>query len=160
MQKTQTEHIYQAMLLTGTRVAEVFVKLNYPCLLRVHNTTPETDDKTDEMIDILLDGAEGSKYERIANLLDSISPKGTYDAEGRHDGLNLDYYCHCTSSLRRAQDILIEHALEVCYDNDPTDEELLELKYEIEKRKLQINSRVKPVEWFTQEYNRTYCKKR
>lgn len=152
--------VYQAMLLTGTRVAEFFVKLNYPCLLRVHNTTPETDDKTDEMIDILLDGAEGSKYERIANLLDSIYPKGTYDTEGRHDGLNLDYYCHCTSSLRRAQDILIEHALEVCYDNDPTDEELLELKEEIEKRKVQINSRTKPVEWFTQEYNRTYCKKR
>lgn len=90
--------------------------------------------------------AEGSKYERIANLLDSIYPKGTYDTEGRHDDLNLDYYCHCTSSLRRAQDILIEHALEVCYDNAPTDEELLELKDEIEKRKLQINSRVKPVE--------------
>ena len=152
--------VYQAMLLTGTRVAEFFVKLGYPCLLRVHNTTPETDDKTDEMIDILLDGAEGSKYERIANLLDSIYPKGTYATEGRHDGLNLDYYCHCTSSLRRAQDILVEHALEVCYDNEPTEEELLELKEEIEKRKLQINSRTKPVEWFTQEYNRTYCKKR
>ena len=152
--------VYQAMLLTGARVAEFFVKLNYPCLLRVHASDQETDDRTEEMINVLLDGTEGSKYERIANLVDSIYPKGTYDTEGRHDGLNLDCYCHCTSSLRRAQDILIEHALEVCYDNEPTEEELIELSAEIEKRKHQINSRTRPIDWFAQEYNRTYCKKK
>ena len=152
--------VYQAMLLTGTRVAEFFVKLKYPCLLRVHNLDPDTDSRTEEMIDILLEGEEGSKLERIAHLVDSIYPKGTYDTKGRHDGLDLDYYCHCTSSLRRAQDILIEHALEICYDNEPTEQELLELAEEVEKRKIQINAKSRPIDWFAQEYNRTYIKKR
>lgn len=152
--------VYQAMLLTGTRVAEFFVKLKYPCLLRVHSIDQETDQRTEEMIDILLEGEEGSKLEKIAHLVDSIYPKGTYDTHGRHDGLDLDYYCHCTSSLRRAQDILIEHALEVCYDNEPDADELAELAEEVERRKLQINSKTKPIDWFTQEYNRTYIKRR
>lgn len=152
--------VYQAMLLTGTRVAEFFVKLKYPCLLRVHSIDQETDRRTEEMIDILLEGEEGSKLEKIAHLVDSIYPKGTYDTHGRHDGLDLDYYCHCTSSLRRAQDILIEHALEVCYDNEPDADELAELAEEVERRKLQINSKTKPIDWFTQEYNRTYIKRR
>lgn len=152
--------IYQCMLLTGTRVGEFFKKNNYPCLFRVLSLDKETDQRTSEMIDLLLEGNEGSNLDRISHLVDSIYPKGRYDTEGRHDGLDLDYYCHCTSSLRRAQDILIEHALEVCYDQEPTEEELAELREEIEKRKTQINSRNKPIDWFAQEYNRTYQKRR
>lgn len=152
--------IYQCMLLTGTRVGEFFKMNNYPCLFRVLSLDKETDQRTSEMIDLLLEGNEGSNLERISHLVDSIYPKGRYDTEGRHDGLDLDYYCHCTSSLRRAQDILIEHALEVCYDQEPTEEELAELREEIEKRKAQINSRNKPIDWFAQEYNRTYQKRR
>jgi hypothetical protein len=152
--------IYQCMLLTGTRVGEFFKKNNYPCLFRVLSLDKETDQRTSEMIDLLLEGNEGSNLEKISHLVDSIYPKGRYDTEGRHDGLDLDYYCHCTSSLRRAQDILIEHALEVCYDQEPTEEELAELREEIEKRKAQINSRNKPIDWFAQEYNRTYQKRR
>ena len=152
--------IYQCMLLTGTRVGEFKKKNNYPCLFRVLSLDKETDQRTSEMIDLLLEGNEGSNLEKISHLVDSIYPKGRYDTEGRHDGLDLDYYCHCTSSLRRAQDILIEHALEVCYDHEPTEEELDELREEIEKRKLQINSRNKPIDWFAHEYNRTYQKRR
>lgn len=152
--------IYQCMLLTGTRVGEFFKKNNYPCLFRVLSLDQETDQRTSEMIDLLLEGNEGSNLEKISHLVDSIYPKGRYDTEGRHDGLDLDYYCHCTSSLRRAQDILIEHALEVCYDQEPTEEELAELREEIEKRKVQINSRNKPIDWFAHEYNRTYQKRR
>ena len=152
--------VYQAMLLNGSRVAEHLVKLKYPCLLRVHSLEHNEDQRTQEMIDYLLEGEEGSKLEKISHLIDSIYPKGTYDTEGRHDGLDLDYYCHCTSSLRRAQDILIEHILEVCYDNEATAEEIAELWEEVERRKIQINSRVKPIDWFAQEYNRTHIKRR
>ncbi len=161
VQKKGAENIiYQCMLLTGTRVGEFFKKNGYPCLFRVLSLDKETDERTSEMIDLLLEGNEGSSLEKISHLVDSIYPKGSYDTEGRHDGLDLDYYCHCTSSLRRAQDILIEHALEVCYDQEPTEEELEELRAEIEKRKVQINSRSKPIDWFAHEYNRTYFKRR
>lgn len=152
--------VYQAMLLNGSRVAEHLVKHKYPCLLRVHSLDQDEDARTQEMIDYLLKDEEGSKLEKIAHLIDSIYPKGTYDTEGRHDGLDLDYYCHCTSSLRRAQDVLIEHILEVCYDNEATAEDIAELWEEVEKRKIQINSRTKPIDWFAQEYNRTHIKRR
>ena len=42
------------MLLTGTRVGEFFKKNNYPCLFRVLSLDKETDQRTSEMIDLLL----------------------------------------------------------------------------------------------------------
>ena len=43
---------------------------------------------------------------------------------------------------------------------DLTEEDTAKLREEIEKRKTQINSRNKPIDWFAQEYNRTYQKRR
>ena len=89
-------------------------------------------------------------------LIEGIYPRGWYDKEGSHDGLCLDHYCHCTSALRRAADIVVEHALEVCYDKEPTEEELQKLQEEIEKRAQQINSKQGPIEWFLKDYQRVY----
>ena len=74
--------------------------------------------------------------------------------EGRHSGLGLEHYCHCTSGLRRAADIVAEHALEVCYDKTPTEEELEELRRDIEEKIRIINEKQKPIEWFAKEYKK------
>jgi delta 1-pyrroline-5-carboxylate dehydrogenase len=61
--------------------------------------------------------------------------------EGRHSGLGLEHYCHCTSGLRRAADIVAEHCLEVCYDQTPTEEQLEELRSDIEEKIRIINEK-------------------
>ena len=103
------------MLLTGTRVANFFAENNYPCLYRVHEVNEGNIIKLQAMIDSL-NRTYGEQYEKLFGLWNGIYPKGWYDVKGSHYGMGLEHYCHCTSCLRRAADIVVEHALEVCYD--------------------------------------------
>lgn len=146
--------VYQAMLLTGNRVAEFFAKNNVPCLYRVHSVNEANNRKLQDMIDSLTSTYGGDQYKKLYQLIQGIYPKGWYDLEGSHSGLDLKHYCHCTSVLRRSADIIVEHALETCYDKEPTDEEITELRREIEKRKIEINSRQDPIDWFVKEYQK------
>lgn len=154
--------VYQAMLLTGNRVANYFAnsKEGYPCLYRVHETNENNNKKLEAMIENLTATYGGDQYRKLYQLLEGIYPKGWYGIEGKHNGLGLDHYCHCTSALRRGPDIVVEHALEVCYDNNPTDKEIAKLEAEIKRRVTEINSKLDPIEWFAKEYKKSYQKKR
>lgn len=152
--------VYQTMLLTGNRVAEYFANNGYPCLYRVHSANQSDSLKLQALIDNLTKTYGGEQYNKLYQLIEGIYPKGWYDIEGRHDGLGLDHYCHCTSALRRAADIVVEHALEVCYDDNPKDKELVKLEDEVSRRKNEINSKQDPIEWFAKDYKRAYQKRR
>ena len=152
--------VYQTMLLTGNRVAEYFANKDYPCLYRVHSVSQSDSKKLEALIDNLTKNYGGEQYNKLYQLIEGIYPKGWYDVEGSHDGLGLDHYCHCTSSLRRAADIVVEHALEVCYDNNPSDKDLMKLEEEVAKRKHEINSKQDPIEWFGKDCKRAYQKRR
>ena len=148
--------VYQTMLLTGNRVAEFFYKNNYPCLYRVHEVNEENMSKLESMVNNLNKTYGGGQFKKLYELISGVYPNGWYDTKGSHYGLGLDHYCHCTSGLRRSADIVVEHCLEVCYDKEPTKEELAELAVEIEARKTEINSKQSPIDWFIKEYKRTY----
>lgn len=152
--------VYQAMLLTGNRVAEFFANSNYPCLYRVHQVNEENVRKISALVDNLTKSYGGEQFAKLYQLIDGLYPKGWYATEGSHAGLGLEHYCHCTSGLRRAADIIVEHALEVCHDKTPTQKELNQLAEEIEKRCQEINSKEGPIEWFVKDYTRTYKKRR
>ena len=152
--------VYQCMLLTGNRVAEFFAENSYPCLYRVHSVNQSDSKKLQVLIDSLTKTYGGDQYNKLYQLIEGIYPKGWYDVEGSHDGLGLDHYCHCTSALRRAADIVVEHALEVCYDDNPKDKELMKLEEEVARRKNEINSKQDPIEWFGKDYKRAYQKRR
>ena len=152
--------VYNAMLLTGNRVAEFFNRNNYPCLYRVHEVNEDNEIKIRSMIDSLIETYGGEEFKKLYQLLEGIYPKGWYAKEGSHEGLGIDHYCHCTSGLRRAADIVVEHALEVCYDKTPTEKEIDELEKEIEKRAYLINSKQDPIEWFVKDYKHSFQKRR
>lgn len=152
--------VYQAMLLTGTRVATFFNDHNYPCLYRVHKIDQENSGKLQAIIDNITENYGGKEFKNLYKLLEGIYPKGFYATEGKHDGLGKEHYCHCTSGLRRAADIVVEHALEVCYDKIPTEEELALLEQEVEKRAKEITKKQAPIEWFIDDYRRVYKKRR
>ena len=152
--------VYQAMLLTGTRVATFFNDHNYPCLYRVHKIDQENSGKLQAIIDNITENYGGKEFKNLYKLLEGIYPKGFYATEGKHDGLGKEHYCHCTSGLRRAADIVVEHALEVCYDKTPTEEELALLEQDVEKRAKEITKKQAPIEWFIDDYRRVYKKRR
>lgn len=148
--------VYQSMVLTGNRVAEYFSKNNLPLLYRVHYVNEENNKKLEAMIDNLNRVYKGNQFKNLYQLIEGIYPKGWYAEEGRHTGLDLEHYCHCTSVLRRAADIIVEHALEVCYDNNPTKEDIEKLKEEIATKVVEINAKQTPIEYFLKEYQKKH----
>ena len=157
VRKAGSENIvYQSMLLTGNRVAEFFAKKDLPLVYRVHYVNEENNRKLQAMIDNLNQVYKGNLFKNLYQLINGIYPKGWYAEEGRHSGLDLDHYCHCTSTLRRAADIIVEHALEVCYDKEPTKEEINTLKEEIADRVVEINAKQSPIDYFLKEYQKKH----
>jgi len=148
--------VYQAMLLTGNRVADYCYSHGYPCLYRVHEVNEENNRKLQDMIETLNATYSGEQFKNLYKIIESIYPKGWYGIEGRHSGLDIDHYCHCTSLLRRAADIIMEHVLEVCYDKTPTEEELEELRNEISNRCQEINSKQSSIDYFVKEYQKKH----
>lgn len=154
--------VYLCSMLTGHRVASFFAnsKEGYPCVYRVHEVDENLNNQLQAMVKSLTDNYGGEQYKQLSSLLSGVYPRGWYDLQGSHNGLGLDHYCHCTSELRRAPDILVEHALEVCYDKTPTDQEIALLEQELREKTNLINSRAKPIEWFTEEFSKVYRKRR
>ncbi|MBQ8131658.1 MAG: RNB domain-containing ribonuclease, partial [Bacilli bacterium] len=152
------EIVYECMQLTGNRVADYFASHGYPCLYRVHNIDEKLNNKIKSMIDNLVKVYGKEETKKLYSLMDGIYPKSEYDSSGSHMGLGLDHYCHCTSGLRRSADIVVEHALEDCYDKDPTPEELIKLEKEIEMKKNLINQKDDSIDWFVEEVHKSYKK--
>ena len=155
--------INKVMLLTGNRVAEFFARNDYPCLYRVHKVDESDVIKLENLINNLTRTYAGAKFEQFYKIIGEakgLYPPGWYGIEGSHYGLGLNHYCHCTSTLRRSADIVVEHALEVCYDNTPTEEELKKLKEEIDFRCNAINNRQASTDWFIKDYKVNVKKKR
>lgn len=148
--------VYQAMILTGSRVAAFFAENNIPLIYRVHHVNEDNNRKLQIMIESLSKAYGGEQFKTLYQLIEGIYPKGWYAQEGSHEGLDLEHYCHCTSVLRRAADILVEHALEVCYDKEPTEEEIDKLREEIANKVVEINAKTSHIEYFVKEYQKKY----
>lgn len=151
--------INKAMLLTGNRVGCFFAEHNYPCVYRVHEVNENNIIKIRAVIDSFNKNYKDQK-EQLYSLLNGIYPKGWYGIEGSHYGLGLEHYCHCTSELRRAPDIVVEHALEVCYDRQPTKEDIANLQNEINSVVIKFNSKQNAMDWFIRDYKKEYQKRR
>ena len=145
------EHIVQgAMTMTGSEVGEWFKNpsRDYPCLLRVHEIDEECNEKLQDTIDTFSTYKDNEKFERLFEALVGIYPKAHYDLKGRHDGMNLDHYCHVTSPLRRSSDIIQEYALNVCYFNHPSDKQLYDLEQMLKENKEVINAQNNAIDYF------------
>ncbi len=154
--------VSSCMLLTGSKVADFFAHSSrgYPCIYRVHEIDEKTSKKIESMIQSLRATYGKDQFKKLYRLISGIYPKGWYDLQGGHTGLGLKHYCHCTSGLRRSQDNIVEHALEICYDKEPTDKELQSLEEDIQKKIIMINAKNKTIDWFLNDYEKSYRKKR
>jgi hypothetical protein len=148
--------VFYSMLLTGNQVATWFYENNYPCLYRTHNLDSDDISKVQEMINNSKNNYGINK--NLYQLLGTIYPKAQYGLSGRHDGLNLDHYCHITSELRRFPDIEVEHCLQICHDKKPSDQEIYKLEEEVNDVSNNVNSKVVGIDIFLDEYGQSYQK--
>ena len=128
-------------LLVGHHVATMFAENNRPCLYR----TLQEDETTKEQIGIMIEDLkktyQTSQVDSLLGTIKSLSPRGSYDIEGAHDGLHLDHYAKCCAPLREASGLIVEHCYEVCFDREPTDDELYELEQELMRKKDLLNQK-------------------
>ena len=144
--------VYYSMMQVGEEVAKFFHDNSYPFPYRTLEIDTQTSKQLESMVKNVTTTYGGRVYNKLYQLISGLYPKAQYARSGRHDGLDLDYYGHATSELRRAIDILVEHALEICYDKEPTEEELAELAIEVDRVIALVNNKTKKIEWFTNEY--------
>ena len=148
--------VYYAMFLVGNRVANFFARNNYPFSYLVHEVNEDNNRKLQAMIDNLKQTYGEEQFSKLCQLIEGVYPRSYYAMEGKHTGLGVDHHCRCTSELRRGQDILVEHALEVCYDKTPTEKELEELRKEIASKIVEINARQTSIDYFVKDCQKKY----
>ncbi len=146
--------VSNAMILLGSEVANWFKdkKRDYPLLLRVHEINDDCNQELQEVISNFDFKADQEKFNYLFDSLLGIYPSGRYDTKGRHDGLGLENYAHCSSVLRRSADIVNEHALDVCYFNNPTDKDLYTLEEDIIRNKNIINAQNNAINYFLDDF--------
>ena len=128
-------------VLVGHHVATMFAEKNYPCLYRTLTEDETTKEQIGVMIEDLKKTYQTTKVDSLLGTIKSLSPRGTYDIEGSHEGLHLDHYVKCCAPLREASGLIVEHGLEVCFDREPTDDELYALEQEIMRQKDILNQK-------------------
>ena len=152
--------VYQTMLVTGNRVAELFYRNNWPLNYRIHEVNNEDVKKIEKMVENLNKTYGGAQFKQLFEIISGLYPTGSYGLEGAHHGLKLSHYTHCTSRIRRAADIIEEYCEEICLDQEPTAEDLKKLKIEVESKILQLNAKKDPINLFAKDYKRAYQKRR
>lgn len=148
--------IGQIMKITNSKIADYFAhsKESYPFLYRVHEINKENIKELENEIKKMSTTNDKGKFENLYNTLIKLYPSAYYDLSGNHEGLGLKHYCHGTSPLRRSADIIVEHALDVCYFNHPSDEELYLLEQDIKEKKKIVNSKNTDIEYFMTNYTK------
>lgn len=121
--------ISYSMLLVGYLTAKYFEEHNLPFVYRCH----KIDEEWVKLLDDFSHDTQNNEIKKIINSIKGDMPKSYYSRlNDKHMGLNLPYYSHITSPLRRYMDNLNMHAVDLCYFNNPSDKELYDLQFEMD----------------------------
>lgn len=145
--------VSRPMILTGCEVATYFADNGYPLLYRVHEVSNEDLENLKRELNKLSINDNKKAFNHLYTKLLNLYPKPRNDIEGEHHGLNLKHYCHCTSPIRRAEDIVNERALDVCYFSNPNDKDIYRLEEFINRSKDTINKQSDNISMFLYEYD-------
>ena len=141
------------MNLTGSNVAEFFYKNHYPCLYKVFKKKDNSIENITPLLEAVINNCDEKDSKTIYDIMrESVKMKAAYDLEGTSQIPFIEHYCTCTSPLRRASDIVIEHALEVCNDKKPTAKDLKTLKEDLIKNRDLFNQSEERINWFKGTY--------
>lgn len=132
--------------IVNSQIANYFYENEYPFLYRVHELDSDIEQDIRVLKKIKSDSASLFLYKQFLSFYNT-----RFDTKGFHEGLNKIPYCHGTSPLRRAEDIVVEHCLDTCYFKNPKDKDLYLLEEDVKKKKDIINLAYDRIEMFLVE---------
>lgn len=158
MQNTAAGKIVRyTMMLTNNTIANHFARNHYPLLYRTHHINEDNNKKIKELFAKIPKEQRDANYDKLFKAIVSIYPRAEYNLSGRHDGLNLEHYCHATSPDRRAADIVVEECMNRCYFKEPTEKDIYFLEDQLSRIGKHINKKRSLIQDFVKEYQ--YIKK-
>jgi len=120
--------IEEIMILTNMVTALTFDEKSLPFIYRVHPNIKETKDyealKTlQNIVNYKFYQTNSKSYLKMIQTLINLYPKAYYSTENiGHFGIDLDYYSHSTSPIRRYSDLVIQRLIHDFIFDNPTDE--------------------------------------
>lgn len=141
------------MVFNNYRVAEYFYKHNLPFIYRNHKLNKNLSEFEEEFqrdLDIDIE-----KFEKIISSIEKVYLSASYSSVlPNHEGLDLEYYSHTTSPLRRYADIIANNCEDLFYFNSPTDEEVRSFEEKLKSDIDHLNAK----EYEVFEYYKKYAK--
>lgn len=152
-EKTTSEKLIEAyMVFNNHIVAKYFHQKKLLFIYRNHKLTKSLEDFKDQL-------GTMSNYEKILKGIEKISLSASYSLDKpQHEGLNLDYYSHTTSPLRRFADVLVNLCEDKFYFTNIGDQEYYKLEEYLKKEVEALNEKNQEILEFYKRYTRTLKK--
>ena len=140
-----------SMILTGYFMAKYFYEHKLPYIYRCH----KIDEEWIKLLNAYIHNPNNLEFKNTIKSIKSNLPKSYYSGinEG-HKGLELDYYSHTTSPLRRFSDLLNMHAINTCYFQVPLDQDVYQLENEVKEVSRYLNMQNNTID----DYVKNKCK--
>lgn len=129
--RTKAEIIVEeSMVLVNSLPPKILSQKGLPCIYRVHPKIEDTDDfeKLQMLSDIIKlenKNSNNSSYLKLVKELINMYPKAKYSNNNiGHFGLNLDYYSHFSSPIRRYADVVLQRIIYDLLFEIPTDDKI------------------------------------
>ena len=152
--------IEEFMILTNYISAMELANKNLPCIYRVH-ANPEDTPEYSRLVELEKKIRSGKEtmfvqdYQKIMKELVNLYPKAYYSIDNiGHFGLNLDYYAHATSPIRKYSDIVVQRLINDLIFQYPTDEVVKTWEEKLPQICEELNSQTFVNDAYQNEYER------
>ena len=122
--------VEEIMILTNMLTALIFSEKGLPFIYRVHPNIKDTKDYEslkflEEMVNTEFEHTNTKAYLKIIESLINLYPKAYYSTDNiGHFGIDVKYYSHSTSPIRRYADLLVQRLIHDLIFEYPTDEKV------------------------------------
>jgi len=123
--------VEEIMILTNMLTALIFSEKGLPFIYRVHPNIKDTKDYEslkflEEMVNTEFEHTNTKAYLKIIESLINLYPKAYYSTDNiGHFGIDVKYYSHSTSPIRRYPDLLVQRLIHDLIFEYPTDEKIM-----------------------------------
>lgn len=112
--------IQEMMIAANTLVAQFAVENKIPILFRNHQARPSSMPREQLLLELFNEYADPKDLERLQRSVHMTMERATYgEAASGHYGLNIPYYTHFTSPIRRYADLATHRQIRGFLRNDP-----------------------------------------
>lgn len=141
-------------MLHNETVANFFADNKYPIIYRVQEQKTDVDKGLEQKLRELAIICQKSNSTALLNKILHYNQNAQYALSGRHEGLGLEHYTHCSSPLRRGADIVVQRGLDLFYHHLGTEREQYKFEDSLPTIAHNINKQNEKIKRFLSECHR------